>query len=137
MDLFGFIQAVLGYILVLFVPGYALSWALYTSRDEITFPQRMALSFVLSIASVMAAVLFADVYLGIDFTPVNIVFIILGVTAFGVILWRIRIVDAGKLRRRVKSWLFRLIDTVLKGVRKKKIPESDSGSVEDLWGDLF
>jgi len=103
MDLLGFFQAVLGYVLVLFVPGYALSWALYTSRDEISFVERIALSFVLSIASVMAAVLFADVYLGIDFTPVNIVITILAVTLFAVVIWRIRIIDAGKVTRGIKA----------------------------------
>jgi len=103
MDFIGFIQAVAGYILVLFVPGYALTWALYTSRDELSFVERIALSFVLSIASVMASVLLVDVYLGVDFTPVNIVLTICAVTILAVILWRIRIIDAGKMTRGIKS----------------------------------
>jgi uncharacterized membrane protein len=102
MNLITIFQAIAGFILIFFVPGYALSWTFYPFRDELTQINRIALSLVLSVASVMASVLFVDVYLGVDFTPINIVITILLLTALAIIAWRIRIIDAGKMRKKIK-----------------------------------
>ncbi|MFC2154728.1 DUF1616 domain-containing protein, partial [Candidatus Altiarchaeota archaeon] len=41
---FEIIQAVVGFFLVLFVPGYALTWAFFPDEKEIDFLERLALS---------------------------------------------------------------------------------------------
>jgi uncharacterized membrane protein len=91
MDLLLIPRAIVGYILILFVPGYALTLALYPTREELLLIERIALSFVLSVVGVMISVLFADLYLGIDVTPVNIVVITLIVTFLAALIWQARL----------------------------------------------
>ncbi len=127
MDLITIIRAIAGYFLVLLLPGYALTWALYPFRAELTLVERIALALVLSITSVMAAVLFADVYLGVDFTPQNIVVTILIITALAILIWRIRVLDAGKLRKKVKLRFYQFLKRIYKnsGVENEKEPHLD------------
>jgi uncharacterized membrane protein len=102
MDLILIPRAIAGYILILFIPGYALTLALYPTREELPFIERLALSFVLSIVGVMISVLFADIYLGIDVTPVNIVVTTLIVTSLAALVWQVRIFYG---KSRLKGWL--------------------------------
>ena len=67
------VRAVAGLVLILFIPGYTLTWAFYPRKGDMTDKERLAFSFPLSIAGVMLAVLFLDMGLGMDTTPVNIV----------------------------------------------------------------
>lgn len=83
------LRITLGFILVLFIPGYALTWAIFPKKEEKEFVERIALSFVLSITSVMLSVLFCDVILGVDITPENILITILILTISAVVVWRI------------------------------------------------
>ena len=116
-----------GYILVVFIPGYAFSWALYPRHRDLEFVTRIILSFVLSIVSVMLSVLFADIILGVDVTPANIVIIVTLFTVLASVVWLIQL---AYMKSRLKAW----VDRKLRG-RWVKSPEKqdDSGSVSALW----
>lgn len=86
------LRAIFGFILVLFIPGYALSWAFFPRKEELGFMERMAISFVLSIASVMLSVLFIDLVLGVDTTPENIVIAILTLTGLAACIWKLEVI---------------------------------------------
>jgi uncharacterized membrane protein len=126
MDVIGIFRVILGYFLILFVPGYALTWALYPSREELDFVERIALSSVLSIVTVMVSVLFADVYLGIDLTSLNIVMVIAIVTIMAAAMWWIQ---ALYIKRSLKNGIVR------KAGRGLKDTEEDvtSESVKHFW----
>lgn len=103
MDLILIPRAIAGYILLLFVPGYALTWVLYPVREEAPFIERIALSSVLSVVGVMISVLFADIFLGVDVTPVNIVIVSLLITLLAAIGWKARLFQrAGGFREWLK-----------------------------------
>ncbi len=87
----GLIRLILGLLLVLFIPGYVLSLVIFPFKHEIEPVRRLALSFVLSIASVLLLVLFSDIFLGIDSTPSNIVVMILAFSVVFVIIWKIEV----------------------------------------------
>jgi uncharacterized membrane protein len=81
------IRAILGFLLVLFIPGYAFMLALYPKKKDLSFVERIALSSVSSIAITMLSALFLDMFLGIDLTAENVAG---GLIAFSVIcfaLW--------------------------------------------------
>ncbi|HVP24388.1 MAG TPA: DUF1616 domain-containing protein [Methanomicrobiales archaeon] len=102
MDPVTLFRTIAGYILVLFVPGYALTWALYPTGDRLRRFERIALSLVLSIVSVTTSVLFADIFLGIDVTATNILFTIAIVTALAALAWMIQ---AGYRGSRLRQWV--------------------------------
>jgi uncharacterized membrane protein len=89
---FGLIRIIFGLLLILFIPGYVLSWVIFPLKKEIEPSRRLALSLVLSIASVLLLVLFSDIFLGIDSTPANIVIIILAFTVISVLIWKIEVI---------------------------------------------
>ena len=78
-----------GFILALFLPGFALTLAIFPEKDRITTITRIAFSFVLSISSVIITVLFMDMVMGIDSTPENIVIGILVFTVIVASIWKI------------------------------------------------
>jgi len=127
MDLVMILRIVLGYILLLFIPGYAITWALYPTREELEFIERIALSFVLSIVSVMLSVLFTDTYLGIDVTPLGIVVTVSVVTVLAVILWGIRRAYA---ESHLKGWIRRRFG---RGPEDTRLNLKDSKTVQELW----
>jgi hypothetical protein len=73
------LRVIIGFLLLLFIPGFALSLVIFPRFSDIGIVERLAYSTVLSIGSVIALVLFMDVVLGVDITPVNI---IIGITVF-------------------------------------------------------
>jgi len=85
------LRAIFGLVLVLFIPGYALTWAFYPVRKDITDSERIALSFALSISGVMLWVLFIDIVLGIDTTPINLVVAIIILSLLSLAVWRIHL----------------------------------------------
>ncbi len=73
------IRAILGIILVFFLPGFA--WTLvFFSGKQINIVERIALSFGLSIAVVTISVLALNVLIGIRITGFNSLLIITAVT---------------------------------------------------------
>ncbi|MHC1568146.1 MAG: DUF1616 domain-containing protein [Candidatus Syntropharchaeia archaeon] len=71
----------------MFLPGYALSFVIFPKKKEITLLERIALSFGLSMASVLLTVLFIDLALDIPTTPKNITISILSITVVALIIW--------------------------------------------------
>jgi len=84
------VQAILGFFLTLFVPGYALVLALYPKKKDLEFIERIALSSVLSIAITLLMALFLDLVLGVDFTAVNMVIALVSFTVICFIFWVIQ-----------------------------------------------
>jgi uncharacterized membrane protein len=127
MDLIQIPQVIAGYTLILFIPGYALTWALYPSHDILPLIERMALSFLLSIVSVMLSVLFSDVYLGIDINAPKIVIIVTIITALASFFWLIQVIYG---RSRLKMW----VEQKRGGKFKDSVKTGDdTRSVQELW----
>ncbi len=78
------IRALLGIILVFFLPGFA--WTLVFFK-QINIIERIALSFGLSIAVVTLSILTLSVLLGIRITGLNSVLIIIVVTILPVLVY--------------------------------------------------
>ncbi|MFH1722870.1 MAG: DUF1616 domain-containing protein [Candidatus Altiarchaeota archaeon] len=77
------IRAVIGFFLVLFVPGYALTWAFFPDDSEIDLLERIALAIGLSISSVVLAVYFTNIVFQLKINLVNSLLIILVITVIG------------------------------------------------------
>ena len=78
MDALAVLRAVLGFVYVLFIPGFAASWAVYPRKDELSSIERVGLSFGLSLALSTLPVMFLN-YLGVPMTEASVFLIILGV----------------------------------------------------------
>ena len=81
------VRAILGFVLVFIVPGFA--WTLVLFR-QINRLERIALSFGLSIALVTLSVLFTNVVLGISITGPNSLLTILVITAVPFIIYFVK-----------------------------------------------
>ncbi len=64
------LRVVGGSVIVLFLPGFSLTYALFSKR-EIDSLERFTLSVALSIATVPLAVFFANRFLGVEITLIN------------------------------------------------------------------
>jgi len=84
------IRAALGFLLVLFIPGFALILALYPKRKDLPIVDRLALSCVSSIAVTMLSALFLDLFLGIDMTAENVAAGLVAFTAICLLIWLVR-----------------------------------------------
>ncbi len=80
------LRIIVGSILVLFVPGYALTKALF-GKKELDAIETLTLSVALSIAVVPLAVFYANRLLGVKINLLNSLVIILLITACGAGLW--------------------------------------------------
>jgi uncharacterized membrane protein len=81
------IRAILGFILVFFVPGFA--WTLvFFSRLKII--ERIALSFGLSIALVTISIIVLSVLLGIRITGANSLLIIIVITVIALVIYSLK-----------------------------------------------
>ena len=78
MDLLGIIRAVLGFVYVLFIPGFIATWALFPKRKDVDDIERLALTLVLSLALSVMPVMFLN-YFGVMVNEVNVFLIILAV----------------------------------------------------------
>jgi len=84
------LQAIIGLPLVLFIPGYALSYAFFPKKKDLDSMERIALSFGLSFALIPLAVFFLNKFLKIPITVYSSFSIVLAITLIGVILWKKR-----------------------------------------------
>ena len=78
--IFTTLRAIIGFILVLFIPGYAISWAFFPNGKEIDWLERLALSIGLSISSVVLAIYASNVVFGLKIKLVNTLIIIFLIT---------------------------------------------------------
>ena len=88
------IRALLGFILVFFLPGFA--WTLVFFK-QIKVVERIALSFGLSIAVVTLSILALNVLLGVSITGFNSLLIIVVITIIPILFYYLR-----RLIKRVK-----------------------------------
>ena len=88
-----FIRTILGLIMVLFLPGYALIAALFIGKDDLDAIERIALSFGLSIAVVPL------LGLGLNYTPfgIRLVPIIITLSFFTIAMLAIAYIRRGNL----------------------------------------
>jgi len=84
------IQAIIGLPLVLFIPGFALSYAFFPKKKDLDLMERIALSFGLSFALIPLAVFFLNKFLKIPITIYSSFSIILALTLIGFIVWKKR-----------------------------------------------
>ena len=93
------LRIILGAIFVLFVPGYAMTLALF-KEGEIDKIERIALSFALSIASVPLLIFYLNWGLGIRINLVNLIIIVLFIVISSLIA---RAVRADRLKVKFKQ----------------------------------
>ena len=88
-----FIRTILGLVMVLFLPGYALIAALFIGKDDLDAIERIALSFGLSIAVVPL------LGLGLNYTPfgIRLVPIIITLSFFTISMLAIAYIRRGSL----------------------------------------
>ena len=80
------IRAIIGFILVFFLPGFA--WTLVFFRGkQINVVERVALSFGLSIAVVTISIFALNLLVGVEITGFNSVLIIIVVTVIPVVAY--------------------------------------------------
>ncbi len=73
------LRAVTGFILVMFLPGYAFSYALFPGK-EIDLLERIALSIGLSISLVVLSILVLNTLFGVAIDLINSLLVILAIT---------------------------------------------------------
>ncbi len=74
------IRAVVGFLLVLFIPGFAATYALFPKNDELDEIERIALSIGLSIALVVLTIAALNMATGMLITATNSLLVILLMT---------------------------------------------------------
>ena len=84
-------RAILGLLLIFFIPGFAFTWAIYTREADLRLIVRISLSCVLSIAIVMLSSLFLDFVMGVETTGVNVAIMLLIITLYFIILYTVRV----------------------------------------------
>ncbi len=91
-EIFGFVEglsvirAIIGFILVFFLPGFA--WTLVFFRGkQVNVVERVALSFGLSIAVVTISIFALNLLVGVEITGFNSVLIIIVVTVIPVVAY--------------------------------------------------
>ena len=88
MEFADVIRAIVGLVIVLFLPGYAWS-RVFFKKDEIDLLERVALSFGLSIAIVPLTVFFLN-KLGMKITMLNVLITIIILIFLPIIILRLR-----------------------------------------------
>jgi len=84
------IQAIIGLPLVLFIPGYALSYAFFPKKKDIDLVERIALSIGLSLATIPLSVFFLNKFLKVPITIYSSFVITMVITLIGIIVWKKR-----------------------------------------------
>lgn len=87
------IRAILGFMLVFFLPGFA--WTLIFFK-QVNIIERIALSFGLSIAVVTLSILVLNVLIGVRITGLNSLLIIIAVTIIPVAFYYLKRFVKGK-----------------------------------------
>ena len=83
----GGLQAVNGFLFLFFIPGFTLSLLFFPRLSDLNLIERLAYSTVLSIGLTMTIVLFMDIFLGVNLTPLNIVSFIGLFSIIVLIIW--------------------------------------------------
>jgi uncharacterized membrane protein len=81
------LKVIFGFLLLFFIPGFAISLIYFPRLSDLHLSERLAYSTVLSIGSVVGLVLFMDVGLGLDATPYKIYVVICAFSIVAFIIW--------------------------------------------------
>ncbi|MFH1256286.1 MAG: DUF1616 domain-containing protein [Candidatus Diapherotrites archaeon] len=74
-------------IFVLFLPGLAVTWAIFPKKDEIDWIERIALSFALSIAITPLLVFYFNFLLNVPINFITVSIVILGIMLTSAAIW--------------------------------------------------
>ena len=85
-----FFQVVFGFLLIVFIPGCAISFVFYPRISDISLVTRIVYSAVISVGITICAILFLDLFLGVDSTPVNSTIILIVFSLIACLIWGIR-----------------------------------------------
>jgi uncharacterized membrane protein len=88
--IFGFMRIILGFLLVLFIPGFAISFLFYPRSGDISAITRIALSIIISLGSTLCILLFFDIFLGVNMKVVNITLALIAFSALLCMILAIR-----------------------------------------------
>ncbi|RLI85444.1 MAG: hypothetical protein DRO98_06945 [Archaeoglobales archaeon] len=84
-------RVVFGLIFLFFVPGYALTLALFPRKEELSLAERIGFAGALSIVADILTTLFIDLVLHIPTTGLNIFLSLLALTAIALAVWRVEV----------------------------------------------
>ena len=90
MDLISIILGIAAIALAVSIPGYALSLAIFPKRGELDIFERIAFSFILSIAVPALVLLAGNMLLGIGINFVSVAIAYIAIAAIGFIAFAIR-----------------------------------------------
>ncbi len=92
MTILELIQVILGSVLFLFIPGFAITLAIFP-RKEIDAIERITLSFAFSISVVPLLVLILNQWLGVETFPIDLLHSLitsLSVIILSLLIWFVR-----------------------------------------------
>lgn len=87
MLLFDGIRIVIGFLLFLFIPGFALSLAIFPRLTDLSITDRIVYSTVLSISSGIASMVFLDMVLGFERTLENFILVTGSFSVLAFLFW--------------------------------------------------
>lgn len=90
MEIIEAVRIVIGSLLILFLPGFSLSWVFFPKKEEIDWIERIALSIGLSVAVVPLSVFYLNFLFGVKINLVNVITITLMITLFGYVGYKER-----------------------------------------------
>ena len=85
--LFESVRIVIGFLLLLFIPGFALSLVIFPRSTDLSITDRIVYSTVMSISSGIASVVFMDIVLGIGRTLENFILVIGNFSVLAFLFW--------------------------------------------------
>jgi uncharacterized membrane protein len=86
-DILSIVSAFFGILFVLFIPGYALTWAFYPRKEQLELIERIILSFALSISTVSLFIFFMNYVLKISINIFSVFLVIIFLTFLGIAIW--------------------------------------------------
>lgn len=88
-DIVLILNIVIGLLLVLFVPGFALSFAFFPKK-ELKRIERFTISVALSISTVPLTIFYLNKFFDVKINLINSVITIIAIAALGVAIWYFR-----------------------------------------------
>lgn len=99
MEILEVLRAIIGFFLVMFIPGFAATYALFPDKKEIDAIERIALSIGLSIALVVLGVFALNMLFGMMINAINSVLVILVITLACAAVGYVRACGVGKTKK--------------------------------------
>jgi len=92
MDLFSVLRIIVGLIYFFFVPGYAMTYAIFPKK-EVDAIERLTFSLAFSVSAVPLLILILNQTLGVDLFPIDLLHTLLAtfiLILFSVLIWAYR-----------------------------------------------